>query len=170
MKSEQAKLRPYWTGLRSTNGELQEDPHASQLYRGPGWEIRFVPYEAEYRGLSARQRRNLVAHAGVKHELQILARSLTSAAYVATLLYAARSLVEGIPVERILLGWEPYQAVPLDRTELESLPPQQREALEAHRNSFHIETSGFFDTAQIACRLAHRRSLRNAALKLLLST
>lgn len=171
MKNDRTKLRPYWTGLRSSNGEWQQNPKASRLYRGPGWEIRFLPYQPKYPEVSTRQRRKLLLYAGPKHELQILARSLTAAAYVATLLYAARSLLEGLPVERILSGWEPYQAVPLDERELEDLPPTtQRSALEAHRSRFYIEGNGFFDAAQIACTLARRRHLRNAALKLLLST
>lgn len=164
-----SKLRAFWTGLRSSAGEFRRDPNALKLYRGPGWEIRFVPYELKYPGISKRARGKLIAYAGARHELRIFARSLTHATYVATLLYAARSLLEGLPAERIIAGWEPYQAIPLHKRELESLPRDQREAFDARRCKFYMETNGFFDAAQIACRLARRRPLRNAALKLLLS-
>lgn len=163
------KLRPYWTGLRSPAGEFSRYPRASHFYRGSGWEIRFAPYRPKYPGIPRKARRKLIAYAGVTHELRIFARSLTQATYVATLLYAARSLLEGLPVERILAGWEPYQVVPVDKREMESLSPDHREALSAHRAKFYIETDGFLDAAQIACKLARRRPLRNAALKLLLS-
>ena len=163
------KLRPYWTGLISPAGEFSRHPKASRVYRGPGWEIRFVPYRPKYPGISVRAQRKASAYAGATHELRIFARSLTQATYVATLLYSARSLLEGLPVERILAGWEPYQAVPLDKREMESLSPDYREALRAHRTQFCIETDGFLDAAQITSTLARRRPLRNAALKFLLS-
>jgi hypothetical protein len=55
--------------------------------------------------------------------------------------------------------------------ELGNLPYEQREPLATHRaqRPFVIQTTGFFDVASIACRLARRCAHRNAALKYLLS-
>ena len=67
------------------------------------------------------------------------------------------------------MGWEPYQAISLDPRELERFSAHQRDAFDAYRNSFYLDANGFFDAAQIACRLAHRNSWRNAAFKFPLS-
>lgn len=164
------KLHSYWTGLKTTSSAPQEIAAVRSVYRGRGWEIRFVPDRDWLPGAPKRLRRKL-ARTGMKSwELQIHAASLEAAFYVADLLYAARSILEAPPVERLIGGWEPFIPVPEDKKEMMSLAPNVQSELAHRRSSFHMNTSGLPDAAEVACSLARRVRLRNAAFKFLLSS
>lgn len=164
------KLHSYWTGLKTISSAPKEIAAVRSVYRGRGWQIRFVPDRDRLPGAPKRLRRKL-ARTGMKSwELQIRAASLEAAFYVADLLYAARSIIEAPPVERLIGGWEPFIPVPEDKMEMMSLAPDVQSELAHRRSSFHMNTSGLPDAAKVACSLARRVRLRNAAFKFLLSS
>lgn len=165
----QSKLRSYWTGLKTTSLAPQELAALRRAYRTGAWEIRFVPDRAWLPPKRKGLRREFASRSIESRALQIRARSLGTAFYVADLLYAARSIIEAPPVERVIGGWDPFLPVPEDKEEMASLAPDVQSELAHRRSSFHMDTTGLADAAEVACALSRRVHLRNAAFKFLLS-
>jgi hypothetical protein len=102
-----SKPRKYWTGLRTLNDEREKEPNGDLIHVGPGWQVVFEPIKEQSRALP-KEFRKLSHRSSPAYELFILAPSLERADYVAALLFAAHTLVEGAPPGSPILPWDPY--------------------------------------------------------------